>query len=111
MGRPQAEGLSTDPLEVFAYGRAYSDRFLEAVQEGIPPNSTITGKWLDPAIPPELESLVLIKDGNVPPCKWNMGRIIALHPGDDNVARVATVKTSSGELKRPLVKLCPPPSC
>ncbi|KAG5877849.1 hypothetical protein JTB14_007245 [Gonioctena quinquepunctata] len=69
------------------------------------------GKWFDPAIPPELGSLVLINDGNVPPCEWKMGRILALYPGDDNVARVATVKTSSGELKRPLVKLCPLPPC
>ncbi|KAB0801578.1 hypothetical protein PPYR_03764 [Photinus pyralis] len=46
---------------------------------------------------------------NLPPSQWCLGRITALHPGDDKVTRVATVKTSNGELKRPLVKLCPLP--
>ncbi|XP_044764697.1 uncharacterized protein LOC123321294 [Coccinella septempunctata] len=66
-------------------------------------------KWLDFTSPPRLGSLVLIKEDNLPPGKWSLARIVALHPGDDNVTRVATVKTISGFLTRPLVKLCPLP--
>ncbi|UYV69354.1 hypothetical protein LAZ67_6003301 [Cordylochernes scorpioides] len=42
---------------------------------------------------------------NVPPAKWLKGRIIEDNPGKDGLVRVATVKTSLGVLRRPLVKL------
>ncbi|KAJ8982007.1 hypothetical protein NQ317_004094 [Molorchus minor] len=67
------------------------------------------GKWLDVDITPTIGTLVLIKCDNLPPYKWSLGRIVALHFGDDKVARVATVRTANGSLKRPLVKLCPLP--
>lgn len=54
-------------------------------------------------------TLVLIKDERAPPMKWLLGRVIAVHPGSDSVRRVATVKTTSGEVTRPVVKLCPLP--
>lgn len=55
-------------------------------------------------------TLVLIKDDNLPPLKWKLGRIVAIHPGRDGIARVATVKTDSGTFKRPCIKLCPLPN-
>lgn len=54
--------------------------------------------------------LVLIRDERLPPLKWRLGRIIDVHPGKDGVCRVATVRTSEGVIKRPVVKLCPLPS-
>ncbi|KAG5867581.1 hypothetical protein JTB14_033261 [Gonioctena quinquepunctata] len=69
------------------------------------------GKWLKPqSTSPEVGSLVVIKDDNSPPCRWMLTRVVELHSGRDGTVRVATVKTSSGILKRPLVKLCPLPS-
>lgn len=50
--------------------------------------------------------LVIIRDENVPPMKWRMGRICKLHPGSDSVVRVVTLRTSSGFLKRAVEKLC-----
>ncbi|XP_067205358.1 uncharacterized protein [Linepithema humile] len=35
-----------------------------------------------------------------------LGRILECHAGPDNLMRVVTVKTISGEYKRPLVKIC-----
>lgn len=68
-------------------------------------------KWLDPTSEKVIEGkLVLIKNELLPPLKWNLARIIQLHPGKDGVARVATVKTAQGIFKRPLVKLCPLPN-
>ena len=34
-----------------------------------------------------------------------MGKVIAVHPGQDGKVRVATVKTAGGIFKRPIVKL------
>lgn len=51
-------------------------------------------------------SLVLLKDDNLPPLKWAMGRVISLHPGKDNINRVVTIKTSTGIMKRAITKIC-----
>ncbi|XP_076396216.1 uncharacterized protein LOC105664283 [Megachile rotundata] len=53
--------------------------------------------------------LVTIKEDNFPPMHWSIGRIIAVHPGQDSVIRVATVKTPCGVYKRCVNKLAPLP--
>lgn len=64
-----------------------------------------TKRWKFP-VKIEEGRLVVIRDENMPPMKWKMGRICKLHPGDDGIVRVVTLKTSSGELKRVVEKLC-----
>jgi hypothetical protein len=36
---------------------------------------------------------------------WQLGRVIDVHPGADEVVRVVIMKTSEGTLKSPVVKL------
>ncbi|XP_055623539.1 uncharacterized protein LOC129766968 [Toxorhynchites rutilus septentrionalis] len=51
--------------------------------------------------------LVLIKDDNLPPLKWSVARITAVHPGTDGLVRVVTVRVPSGAIyDRPVVKVC-----
>lgn len=66
-------------------------------------------KWIKNAQNVSPGMLVLIKEDNTPPLKWRLGRIEQVHPGKDEVCRVATVKSVQGSLQRPLVKLCPLP--
>ncbi|CAK9799871.1 hypothetical protein ANTQUA_LOCUS2267 [Anthophora quadrimaculata] len=54
-------------------------------------------------------SLVVIKEDNVPPFYWPLGRIVEKHPGKDGNTRVVTIKTASGIYKRPIKKLAPLP--
>lgn len=49
--------------------------------------------------------MVLIKEENLPPCKWLMGRVIALYPGQDKIVRVVDVKTCKGIYKRSINRL------
>ncbi|GBM17688.1 hypothetical protein AVEN_168530-1 [Araneus ventricosus] len=53
----------------------------------------------------KIGDMVLIREENLPPCKWLMGRVIALYPGQDNKVRVVDVKTSKGIYKRSINKL------
>ncbi|XP_011858786.1 PREDICTED: uncharacterized protein LOC105556311, partial [Vollenhovia emeryi] len=53
----------------------------------------------------KIGSLVLITDERLPPCKWPLARITALHPGKDGLVRVVTLKTATTTLIRPVVKL------
>ena len=49
--------------------------------------------------------LVLLREDNLPPMSWRLAIIIETFPGADGQVRVATVKTSSGQFKRPIHKL------
>ncbi|XP_039315361.1 uncharacterized protein LOC105205344 [Solenopsis invicta] len=66
-------------------------------------------KWFKDGPKLEAGTIVLIKNKGLPCTQWALGKITALHPGDDGVARVATIKTANGELKRSTRLLCPLP--
>ena len=51
--------------------------------------------------------MVIIKEDNLPPMKWPLGRILNVFAGDDGAVRVADVKTSTGVYKRAIQKLAP----
>jgi hypothetical protein len=67
-------------------------------------------KWSSASTKVTPGTLVLIKNDQVPPLQWSLGRVEQVHPGPDGLVRVATVKTTNGSIRRPVVKLCPLPS-
>ncbi|XP_043468113.1 uncharacterized protein LOC122502234 [Leptopilina heterotoma] len=52
-----------------------------------------------------VNQMVLLKQENLPPTKCQIGRIISVKKGSDNLVRVATIKTASGTYVRPITKL------
>lgn len=66
-------------------------------------------KWCERSGNIKLDTLVLLKEDNVPPMCWHMGRVVAVHPGADNLVRVVSVLTSGGVFKRAITKICPLP--
>ena len=50
--------------------------------------------------------LVIIREDDTKGTKWPLGRVIDVMPGNDNVVRVAEVKTKNGTYTRPVAKLC-----
>lgn len=54
-------------------------------------------------------ALVILKEENLPPSDWRLGRIMEIHPGADGIGRVATIQTARGMLKRSFSKICPLP--
>ncbi|CAB0011196.1 unnamed protein product, partial [Nesidiocoris tenuis] len=63
-------------------------------------------KWLQRKENVQIGDLVLLKEDS-PPLHWKTARIIDVHPGRDNIVRVATVQTGRSSFKRPVVKLVP----
>ena len=51
-------------------------------------------------------SLVIVKQDNMPPLKWNVGRVVQLYPGADGIIRVASVRLNDSVVKRAVTKLC-----
>lgn len=62
-------------------------------------------KWrkVNPDI--KVNDLVIIKEDNMPPLKWKLGRVLEVFPGLDQRVRVVTLKTATGTFKRPIHKL------
>lgn len=66
-----------------------------------------TKKWQQAArLPIELNQVVHIKDDHISRGKWRLGRIIQLHTSPkDGLVRSVTLKTSTGQINRPIHKL------
>ncbi|XP_045447531.1 uncharacterized protein LOC123655821 [Melitaea cinxia] len=66
-------------------------------------------KWKHNAGDISIDTLVLIKEDNLPPLKWRLGRILRTYPGKDGVACVTDIRTSTGIVQRAFSKICPLP--
>ncbi|XP_045502155.1 uncharacterized protein LOC123699276 [Colias croceus] len=62
-------------------------------------------KWNSKLEEPNINDICIIRDDNVPPSKWILGKIVNKHIGSDNITRVVTIKCKNGYLKRPLSKI------
>ncbi|GFY02707.1 integrase catalytic domain-containing protein [Trichonephila clavipes] len=63
-------------------------------------------KWKSPNNNFKVGEIVIIKEDNIPPATWPLGKVIETHPGKDDVVRVVTLRTVKGRFKRPIHKLC-----
>lgn len=88
---------------VQSFWQAWSKEYLNTLQ--------IRKKWTQTKPDLKLNDIVLIHDDNLPPTRWMMGRIINIYPGKDGHVRVCTLRTATGKLKRPIVKVFPFPFC
>lgn len=53
----------------------------------------------------KVNDLVLIKEDNMSPSRWKMGRIVNAYYGSDDLVRTVLVRTATGTYRRPIVKL------
>ena len=70
------------------------------------PTLTTRGKWRNHTTNLRIGELVIICDDDTKRTKWPLGRITNIMPGNDDIVRVAEVKTSNGTYTRPVAKLC-----
>lgn len=62
-------------------------------------------KWNTAGQNVQKDDLVLIRDERAAPCHWPLGRVLDVHPGDDEQTRVLTLRCQNGTMKRPIVKV------
>ncbi|KAJ8969981.1 hypothetical protein NQ317_007028 [Molorchus minor] len=79
-----------------------SERYLHTLQMRL--------KWNTSSNPIKAGTLVVVIQENIPPLQWPLAVIQTLHPGNDGIARVASIKTKNGAYIRPVAKLCPLPT-
>lgn len=63
-------------------------------------------KWLQQIRNLNIGDMVLVKDDRLPSWKWALGRIVDIHPGEDDLVRVISVRTAAGTYKRSITKIC-----
>ncbi|GFU58838.1 uncharacterized protein TNCV_4840171 [Trichonephila clavipes] len=61
-------------------------------------------KWNKPRRNLKVNDMVLVKEDNLPPLQWSLGRVVQVFPGDDGAVRVVDVKTQRGQFRRPITK-------
>lgn len=62
-------------------------------------------KWNQAPLDVLRGQLVIIREDNAAPMNWPMARIVDVHPGQDEVTRVVTLRTPNGLTKRPVTRL------
>ena len=62
-------------------------------------------KWFNNGPELTIGDLVLLAEDNLPPLLWKTGRVVEVYLGNDEVARVVKIKTATGEMITPVVKL------
>lgn len=68
-------------------------------------------KWQNQIPEPKEGDIVLIKEDDLPPSRWLLGKILTKHPDAHNVTRVVTLRTKNSVIKRPTSKLVVLPVC
>lgn len=85
------------------FWRVWSGEYLSRLQQ--------RPKWLNVSPNLMVGQLVLIREDNIPPSKWIVGRIVTTWPGTDNKVRVVSLKMPNGQIvKRPITKVSSLPS-
>lgn len=103
---PSVLDLNENRLSRWQIVRRMTERFWKLWQGDYINTLQQRQKWRKDGLPVKIGQLVLVRHLTLPPCKWELGRIIKCHAGSDDVTRVVTVKTATSEYKRPLVQLC-----
>lgn len=62
-------------------------------------------KWNNKLTNFQVGDLVIIKEDNIAPSRWQLGRIIETITGPDNLVRSVVLKTQFGRVRQPIVKL------
>ena len=102
-------GIYNDKILVsrkqWAVGQRVVDHFWTRWVKEYLPTLTRRTKWLEPSIPIQVGSVVVIVDSNFPRECWPKGTVTAVYPGRDGVVRVVDVKTPLVTFRRPVAKL------
>ncbi|XP_022831966.1 uncharacterized protein LOC111360305 [Spodoptera litura] len=66
-------------------------------------------KWQTAGQDLKTGTMVLVRDANLPPLLWLLGRVVAVKTGSDGHCRVADVRTRKGIITRAYNNICPLP--
>lgn len=95
-------------LQRFQLVQAFNQRIWRRWQQEYLHTLLQRKKWTKSSKNLQVNDLVLLQT-LTPPLTWPLGRVTAVHPGEDGIVRVVEVTTATGTFKRPVVKVHPLP--
>ncbi|XP_011859720.1 PREDICTED: uncharacterized protein LOC105557160 [Vollenhovia emeryi] len=103
---PSVLNLKENRLSRWQLVRHMTERFWNLWQTDYLNTLQQRTKWKTQKPSVKVGQMVLLKNSTLPPCKWELGRILECHAGSDGLTRVVTIKTATSVFKRPIVKIC-----
>ena len=79
------------------FWKRWSDEYLSSLRRH--------NKWKFLSRNIQVGDVVVLQEDNLVTTKWPLAKVIQVHPGNDGLVRVATVKMSTGVYRRPVAKL------
>lgn len=83
------------------FWQRFSQEFVSTLQQKT--------KWQTYGEDLKIGTMVIVKDTNLPPLLWLLGRVTAIKPGSDGRVRVAEIQTKKGTITRAYNNICPLP--
>ena len=62
-------------------------------------------KWCKCSPNLRVGDIVILREDNMTPSKWPLGRVVSVYTGQDGLVRVVSVKTATGTYRRPITKV------
>ena len=84
----------------------YCDLFWKRCVKEFLPSLVPREKWHSSRPNVCVRDIVILKNEDTPRAQWPLGRVLKVFPDSVGSVRSVIVKTSTGELKRPISKLC-----
>lgn len=103
---PSVEEINVNRLSRWQMIQRLHERFWKVWSADYLNSSQQRKKWRTNQTNLKINDHVLLRQPNLSPTKWALGRVVKSHPGEDNLVRVVTVKTGSSTFKRPITQLC-----
>ncbi|XP_062538129.1 uncharacterized protein LOC134206429 [Armigeres subalbatus] len=106
---PSCEGIPVNRLSRWQYVQRLREDFWKRWSQEYLLELQKRNKWNKRQGNIKPGMVVLIKDDNLPPQYWKMGKVENSYLGSDGFVRVVDIRTKGGLLKRPIHKLAPLP--
>lgn len=106
IAEPNLSGLREGRLSRWQQVQNYSQQIWKCWSTDYLSSLQSRNKWTRQRDNFGIGSMVLLKEDNIPPLKWKLGRVEELHPGSDGNVRVVTVRTKEGSYRRGISKIC-----
>lgn len=106
IAEPSLEGTQNNRLSMWQRAQDYVQQIWKKWSVQYLSDLHNRTKWTRKRNNISVGTLILLKEDNLPPLKWKLGRVADTHAGSDGNIRVVTVKTQDGLYRRAISKIC-----
>ncbi|XP_062703581.1 uncharacterized protein LOC134286035 [Aedes albopictus] len=103
---PDLGGVPENRLSAWERMTEFTQRLWKKWSEQYLSNLHNRTKWTRQRNNIAVGTMVVLKEENLPPLKWQLARVTEVHPGSDGNIRVVTVRTKDGSYQRAISKIC-----